>query len=307
MKLRVLVLKLVLIVSLALIPPSAHSAAERRVALVIGNGEYRSAPLRNPPNDAEAMARTLSGLGFVVNKKINADRKTMIQAIHDFGRELRQGGVGLFFYAGHGMQVKGVNYLIPIDANPMAEQEVEFEAVAAERVLALMEAAGNTVNIVILDACRNNPFGRSFRSASRGLARMDAPKGSYVAFATAPGAEAADGTGSNGLFTEQLLKNMVTPGLTLEEVMKRTRVAVAQATGDKQLPWDSSSLMGNFYFVPATAAPSPGVVGPSPIIAPPAPVTPPAPGVVPNYEDLVRQRREAAQQWAVWQGRMDAE
>jgi uncharacterized caspase-like protein len=148
------------------------------------------------------------------------------------------------------MQVGGKNYLIPVDAQIRMESEIEFESVDVGRLLAQMENAKSKVNIVMLDACRDNPFARSFRSDSQGLAKMAPPQGSYIAFATAPGALAADGGGRNGIFTECLLTNLKIPGLKIEDVMKRTRIGVAHATNNKQLPWDSSSLMGDFYFVP---------------------------------------------------------
>jgi len=222
---------------------------QNRLALVIGNGAYKSAPLKNPVNDAKDMASTLRNLGFDVMHINNSDRRRMEDTIRQFGRRLRHGGVGLFYYAGHGVQVDGRNYLIPVDAKIDTESDVKFEAVDAGRVLGKMEDAENELNIVILDACRDNPFARSFRTSSRGLARMDAPKGSIVVYATAPGYVAADGTGRNGIYTKHLLKHITVPGLTLEQVLKRVRVEVINETRDKQVPWESSSLTGEFYFV----------------------------------------------------------
>lgn len=229
----------------------AQAAQERRVALVIGNGAYRAAPLKNPPNDARDMAATLKSLGFEVIARENATLRQMNEAIDQFWASLKQGGVGVFFFAGHGLQVAGENYLVPVDARVQLESDVQYECVNAGRVLGRMEDAGNGLNIVILDACRNNPFARSFRSASRGLAKMDAPTGSLVAFATAPGDVAADGQGRNGLYTGHLLRNLRIPGLTIENVLKRTRIGVANDSaklGKRQTPWESSSLMGDFYF-----------------------------------------------------------
>ena len=227
---------------------ATQTTHERRIALVIGNSAYKSSPLRNPANDAQDMAATLMGLGFDVMHKENADQITMKRAIRQFGRKLREGGIGLFYYAGHGVQVKGRNYLIPVNAVIESESDVEYEAVDAGRVLGKMEDAGNDLNIAILDACRDNPFTRSFRSREQGLAKMDAPKGSLVAYSTAPGSIAADGTGRNGIFTKYLLKHMKTPGLTIERVLKFTRNNVMEETNDKQVPWESSSLRGDFYF-----------------------------------------------------------
>lgn len=180
--------------------------------------------------------------------KINADHRTMKKSIRRFGKKLRSGGVGLFYFAGHGIQVKGRNFLIPIGADIEAEADIEFEAVDAARVLAQMDDAGNKLNIIILDACRDNPFGRSFRSSNRGLAKMDAPTGSILAYATSPGSVAADGQGRNGLYTSALLKHMMMPGLTIEKMFKQVRIDVVNDSGDKQVPWESSSLTGDFYF-----------------------------------------------------------
>jgi len=175
----------------------------------------------------------------------------MEKAIRNFGKRLRKyGGVGLFYYAGHGMQINGRNYLIPVDAEIDTESDVNFEAVDAGRVLGKMEDAGNNLNIVILDACRDNPFARIFRSVSQGLARMDAPTGSIVAYATSPGSVAADGMNRNGLYTSMLLKHMTTPGLSIEEFFKIVRIDVMNGSGRKQVPWESSSLTGDFYFNP---------------------------------------------------------
>ena len=222
---------------------------ERRTALVIGNGDYDSAPLRNPVNDARDMAAALEKLGFRVTLEQNASRRRMKTAINQLGKQLKDGGVGLFYYAGHGIQVKGRNYLLPVDADIMGESDVEYEAVDAGRVLGKMADAQNRLNIVILDACRNNPFARSFRKPETGLARMDAPTGSLVVYATAPGQSAADGEGKrNGVFTGHLLTFMTQPGLKVEDVLKRTRVAVMKETDNLQVPWNSSSLTGDFYF-----------------------------------------------------------
>jgi hypothetical protein len=246
----------VLISSLLLLySPVALSAENRdiklhvqRLALVIGNSAYQMAPLKNPLNDAEDMAVNLKNLGFEVILKKNADQRTMEDTIRYFGKQLRNGGVGLFYFAGHGMQVNGRNYLIPIDAKIESENDVKYEAVDAGRVLGQMEDAENKINIVILDACRNNPFSRNFRTSERGLARMDAPKGSLIAYATAPGEVAADGSERNGIFTKYLMKHMIEPNLPIELVLKQARIDVARATGGKQIPWEASSLMGNFYF-----------------------------------------------------------
>lgn len=243
--------------------PGAGSAQEsrglvvksERLALVIGNGAYQTAPLKNPVNDAEDVGKVLSTLGFRVSLHKNVDKRTMEESIRSFGRQLKAGGVGLFYFAGHGMQVEGQNYLIPVNAKIESESDIKYEAVDAGLVLGKMEDAGNQLNIVILDACRNNPFSRNFRNAVTGLARMDAPTGSLIAYSTAPGAVAADGVGRNGIFTKHLIKHLTAPDLTVEQVLKKVRIDVAAETGQRQIPWESSSLMGEFYFSAAPASP----------------------------------------------------
>ena len=230
------------------------SPQESRVALVIGNGAYKDAPLKNPVNDAQAFAATLNGLGFDVDVVVNAGRREMIAAVRKFGQKLTAGGVGLFYYAGHGMAVKGTNYLIPVGVDIASEEDVTTEAMDVNAVLARMDVAKNRVNPVILDACRNNPFTRSFRSGNRGLTQMEAPSGTFVAFATAPGSTAADGEGQNGLYTQHLLRALQQPGLSVEQVFKRVRVGVKRDSRDQQVPWDSSSLTGEFFFNPESAA-----------------------------------------------------
>ena len=206
----------------------------KRLALVIGNADYAQAgSLRNPVNDAVLMERTLQSLGFSVTALRNAEQREMERAIGEFGRRLRGGGIGLFYYAGHGMQVDGENYLLPVDANPMSEADLRYEAVPVGKLLNQMADAGNGMNLVILDACRNNPFKRSFRTTSQGLAQVTAPTGTFISYATAPGSVAADGEGQNGLFTEKLVAHLSTPGLKLEEVFKRVRVDVQRESMGK--------------------------------------------------------------------------
>ncbi|MBA3242368.1 MAG: caspase family protein [Acidobacteria bacterium] len=224
------------------------TGTERRVALIIGNSAYGTNPLKNPVNDARAIARTVGELGFEVMQHENLSQNEMKRAIRVFGEKLRAGAVGLFYYAGHGMQVKGENYLIPVGASINGEAEVEYEAVSLGFVLAQMEDAQNRMNIVILDACRDNPFARSSRSGSRGLALVDAPGEMLVAYATGPGAVADDGDGANGVYTQELLKNLRTPGLSVEEVFKRVRMGVLKATSGRQKPWETSSLVSDFQF-----------------------------------------------------------
>lgn len=233
------------------------SPIERRVALVIGNGAYDVGPLRNPTNDARDVAKALTQIGFEVIHKENLTQNEMKRAIRGFGEKLRGGGVGLFYFAGHGIQVNGQNYLIPVGATINSEHEVEYESVDLGLVLAQMENAQNELNLLILDACRNNPFARSFRSSNRGLAPIIAPSGTLIAYATAPGSVASDGSGVNGLYTEALLVALRVPGLKIEDVFKRVRVALEEKTGGKQVPWESTSLTGDFYFIKTENAVTP--------------------------------------------------
>ena len=225
---------------------------DSKLALVIGNARYKSAPLKNPVNDANAISAELSNSGFKVLKHTNVSKREMRDAIRSFGDQLLENrGVGLFYFAGHGIQFNGRNYLIPVDADIQKEYDIEDQAVAADMVLQMMELYQNRVNIVILDACRNNPYSRGFRSAEQGLAPISiTPTGSIIAFSTAPGQTASDGEGRNGLFTQELIKSMKKEGMSLEEVFKDVRINVAKLSNDGQIPWTNSSLMGDFYFKP---------------------------------------------------------
>jgi len=243
---------------------------EPRLALLIGNSAYRESPLRNPVNDVRAMAQRFKELGFTVLTHENATKRTMEAAIIEFGRRLAEGGVGAFYYAGHGLQVRGRNYLVPVDAEIEDEASTRVAAVDVELLLEQMNEAKNRVNMVILDACRNNPFERRMRGASRGLAAVDAARGTLVAYATAPGSVAADGDGKNGLYTEELLEALREPGLKIEEVFKRVRINVARRSKGAQTPWESSSLTGDLVVnvtvnvtTAAVAAP-PASVSPAP-------------------------------------------
>lgn len=237
-----------LLIFLLFIPAISNAARNQRTALVIGNSNYKTGPLKNPINDANDMARLLEDLGFRVTQKVNASRRQMEQAIQDLGGKLKDGGIGLFYFAGHGIQVQGFNYLIPVGASIETENDVPYEAVNANRVLGKMKDAGNSLNIVFLDACRNNPFARQFRSQQQGLAPMDAPTGSLVVFATAPGDVAVDGVDEqNGTFTKHLLKQMREP-LEIGMMMRKVRAGVQKDTNGRQTPYEMSSLTGCFYF-----------------------------------------------------------
>jgi uncharacterized caspase-like protein len=242
---------LIFFILIFICPSSLIAGTERRTALVIGNGGYSSSPLKNAVNDAADIASNLQKLGFSVTLKKNANHQEMEDAILEFGEQLKKGGVGLFFYAGHGVQKDSRNYLMPIGARINKDTDVKFQAVDAEMVLAEMGNAGNNLNIVILDACRDNPFGKSFRTSSRGLAIIsDAPRGTFITYSTSPGKVAADGSGRNSPYTESLIKYMNTRGLPIEEVFKEVRKDLGKKTGGQQVPWELSSLEGQFYFSP---------------------------------------------------------
>jgi|GEM_PF-2075601 len=224
---------------------------QRRVALVIGNSRYQTvSELSNPANDAKDIAMALKELGFEVTTVLDADKKQMNIALDKFSSTLTQGTVGVFYYAGHGMQLNGENYLIPIDAQLHEEKDARYETLELGKVQDAMEKA--KISIIILDACRNNPFSRRWYRgiSSRGLASVEAVKGSFIAFSTAPGQVAEDGVGKNGTFTLNLLKYLKTPNLSIENLFKKTRIAVIEATNNKQLPWESSSLTEDFSFAP---------------------------------------------------------
>lgn len=224
---------------------------ENRLALVIGNSAYKDAPLRNPKNDATAMAKTLRDLNFDVIEIIDGNQQQMQDAVYDFrDRLIQKKGIALLFYAGHGIQSEGENYLIPINHGMRYEEDVKYKAVNANQILDHMAAAGTRMNIVILDACRNNPLPKKNRSTnSRGLAAITAKGGgSIIAFATAPGSVASDGVGENGLYTQELLKAIKTPGLEIGMVFRRVVASVKKLSNDAQIPWTNSSLTGEFYF-----------------------------------------------------------
>jgi len=285
-----------------LLAVAAPAGAERRIALVIGNGAYKAAPLKNPVNDARDMAASLKRLGFDVTLLTDAGQQQMDAAVREFGLKLRQGGAGLFYYAGHGLQVAGENYLVPVNANIQTESDVRYTCLPAGMVLGKMEDARNDLNIIILDACRNNPFARSFRGAEPGLAKMDAPTGSLISYATAPGSVASDGQGKNGLFTQHLLRNMATPGLPITEVFMRVRQSVVAETKRKQVPWEASSLIGQFYFsgTAADQPPLPATVAavapaPAPALAKPLDLKAEKKRVAEEAARLKREQQELAQ------------
>ncbi len=227
---------------------------EKRYALVIGNSSYQYvAPLKNAANDATDMAAELEKSNFEVIKVINGSYDQMREAYRKFHDKLTSGPkdqtIGLFYYAGHGLQNEGENYLVPVEANIRYEDDIPRACFAVQRVVvANMERSNSRMNIIILDACRNNPFPSAYRSGGAGLAQLNRAKGSFVAFATAPGSVASDGEGRNGLYTQELLKAMRRPGRTIEQVFKDVRFSVMKLSEEKQYTWDQSNIIGDFYF-----------------------------------------------------------
>jgi uncharacterized caspase-like protein len=230
----------------------------QRVALVIGNGAYTHLPrLDNPVDDARLIATTLQSVGFRLiggGAQTDLDRVGLERAIRDFGTALKGSGVGLFYYAGHGLQLRGSNYLVPVGANPETTADIDFELVNANFVLDQMDAAGSKLNIVMLDACRNNPFGgRGLRAATGGLAEIQAPRGTLISYATQPGDVAMDGTNGHSPYTAALAEVIQRPGLPILEVFNQVGVVVDKATDGRQEPWVSHSpLEGIFYFLGPT-------------------------------------------------------
>ncbi len=271
-------LRVLLFGALLPVAPAAESTKLTRVALVIGNHRYEPAvgALRNPDNDAKAMARTLRSLGFTVLEKHNLSRDELFAALLKFSEKLRGAEVGLFYFAGHGISVSGANYLLPIKAgyDPAAAADAtsrrllaETRLFNAEQAVAVMNNAGVACNLVILDACRNTPVARdpSTRTASghAGLTEMNPPAGSLVAFATDAGRAAEDGNGANGLYTEELIKHLLTPGLSIEQVFKRTRAGVMRRSGGTQIPAEYSRLVGeDIILIPAPASKAAGAEPP---------------------------------------------
>jgi uncharacterized caspase-like protein len=253
-----------LIVAIAMVAGSGASA-DKRIALVIGNSAYVEGALANPRNDAELMAATLESVGFTVTRLIDADQAAMKRAMLEFGRALRDGAdASLFYYAGHGVDVHGSNYLIPVDAAIRDESEVDLQGINVNDFLQVMEGSSSRVNIVVLDACRNNPFARSFPSHSRGLAMVDAPSGTYIAFATAPGQVAEDGESGNSPYTSALAEAITLPGVKIEDTFKQARRLVERSINKRQVPWESTSPTGDFYFISPGAIAEPTQPEPAP-------------------------------------------
>ncbi|MDP1868742.1 MAG: caspase family protein, partial [Bradyrhizobium sp.] len=249
---------------------SGPAAAEKRIALVVGNAAYQNITrLDNPSNDARLMADTLSSLGFTLiggRAQLDLDKSALDTAVQNFGRHIQGADVALFFYAGHGVQVSGSNYLVPVGANPTREADVDFQMVDVNLVLRQMQGSGTRLNMVILDACRNNPFGaRGLRAADGGLAQMRAPEGTLISYATQPGSVAQDGNDGHSPYTKALAATIRQAGLDIFQTFNQVGLAVKRQTGGSQQPWVSSSpIDGTFYFVPPVATASPQVAAAPP-------------------------------------------
>jgi hypothetical protein len=266
---------------------ASSAAAEKRVALIIGNSAYQNvARLDNPRNDAMLVADTLGRLGFTLvggGAQVDLDKPSFDAAVQRFGNQLVGADVGLFYYAGHGLQVRGTNYLVPVTANPTREADVDFQMVDVALVLRQMESAGTKLNIVMLDACRNNPFGgRGLRATDGGLAQLRAPEGTLLSYATQPGNVALDGDDGHSPYTRALVETMQKPGLDVFQIFNQVGLTVKRTTGSSQQPWVSTSpIDGSFYFsgggTQVATAPPPVQPIPPPQVAPPV-TAPPPPG-----------------------------
>jgi len=241
-------LRLFILLSVVFSNVSLAQLKENRVALVVGNSAYKSAPLRNPTNDAKDMAAKLKGMGFTVIERSNLSVKQIGSTLREFRSKLTPGSVALVFYAGHGVQIKGENYLPAVDADISGEEDVPTQSLAMRQIMDVLEEAKTRLNLVFLDACRNNPYARSFRSASDGLNRVNAPSGTLISFATRPGSVAADGTGRNGLYTGALLEQMNNQSQPIEQVLKKVVSQVKSASKSQQEPWMEGSIEGEFCF-----------------------------------------------------------
>lgn len=267
--------RVVLFAAAAVLALGGHQAAfaakkENRIALVFGNGKYQNnTALPNPPNDARKLAASLRRVGFEVMEIIDADRRGMEKVLQQFKSRLKTADVGLFFYAGHGLQIDGENYLVPVDAKFSRNFDISKQLVSMSRYVEAMQG-GPKVNLVFLDACRNNPLasslkkgirsGRSVvvgrkaqvktRSIGQGLAKMKGGIGMLIAYATQPGNVAEDGDGKNSPFTTAMLKHIEEPGIEVRSFLTKVRVGVLNDTKQRQIPWDNSSLIKDFYFTP---------------------------------------------------------
>jgi len=223
-----------------------------KLALVLGNSGYKDVPaLKNPANDARDMGAALKAAGFDVVTRLDAGREAMVAAIGDYVREMeRRKAVGLFYFAGHGVQLDWRNYMLPVDAVIDRIEDIPKQCVDIAQLIEGLTRASNPMNVIILDACRENPFGKAKVPAQKGLSQMDAPMNTILAYATSPGNVASDGEGSNGLYTEHLLREMKVAEAKIEDVFKRVRLGVRRKTSGSQIPWESTSLEEDFWFLP---------------------------------------------------------
>ncbi len=257
-------------IALLLLLSTGPAAAEKRIALVVGNSAYQNiARLDNPRNDATLMAETLASIGFTLiggRAQLDLDKAALDIAVQNFGRKIQGADVALFYYAGHGVQVNGSNYLVPVSANPTREADVDFQMVDVNLVLRQMQGSGTRLNMVILDACRNNPFGaRGLRSSDGGLAQMRAPEGTLISYATQPGSVAQDGSDGHSPYTKALAATIKQAGLDIFQTFNQVGLTVKRETGGSQQPWVSSSpIDGSFYFVAPAAAGPPATIAPPP-------------------------------------------
>jgi uncharacterized caspase-like protein len=245
------------------LPLQAAGPSDRHIALVIGNGAYKSAPLKNPVGDANAVAASLKQLGYAVTLRENAGLRDLVESLREFSLRAASSAVRILFYAGHGVQAKGRNYLLPVDVDPQTEAEVVAQSADVGEFVDRLSAIQHGTNIIVLDACRVNPFiggvivgpdGRRLKfrgSTPAGLAPLDAPVGTLVAFSTAPNGVALDGpSGKHSIYAKHLLTHLATPGLPIEQLFKKVRIGVATDTQRVQVPWESSSLTADFCFKP---------------------------------------------------------
>ncbi len=253
--------------SFAQTAPTALSGPEQRVALVIGNSNYENAPdLANPGNDARSMAQLLNSAGFEVISATDLTQNDMLKVVQDFSSKVAARGqntVAMIYYAGHGVQLAGENYLVPVDAKISSPTDLVSNSVRLVDVMATLDSIPSRLRIVLLDACRNNPF-KEINDAGRGLAIVDAPNGSIVGYSTAPGTEALDGTDGHSPYFSAFQKHAQVPNVPIEQLFKRVRLEVNNTTEGKQVPWESSSLTSDFTFFgdTAVAAMRPPVKGP---------------------------------------------
>jgi hypothetical protein len=301
-------------VALLLLFAPRSAQAETRLALVIGNSAYKNySRLANPTNDAQLIAATLQSLGFTLigdGAQTDVDKLNFERLIRRFGRDLAGGGVGLFYYAGHGLQLQGTNYLVPVDADVNSVADADYELIDAGLVLKQMDAAGSKLNMMVLDACRNNPFGgRGLRDAGSGLAVMRAPRGTIISYATQPGNVARDGNDGHSPYTKALAEALQKPGTRVLEVFNDVGLAVDKVTKGEQQPWVATSpIDGDFYFASAMATGDAGAAAPvadtppaaSPAKAAPTPALPAdaellfwqsvmGSGTPPDYEAYLKQ------------------